>query len=107
MSAAKKKQTMGQKRAIYCVLNGHTPITEYCFGYHSCARCDEQLGDSLGGAYRSDSNVYVSHIGQNLDGCNCLANARALKRKDRALVPAEILKALDAALAATEATRAP
>ena len=38
-------------RGIACVLWGHPPIVNYCMGYVTCARCDEQLGDTLGSVY--------------------------------------------------------
>lgn len=103
MSAA--KLTIEQRRKIYCATHGHTPIRDYCFGYHHCARCGEMLGDSLGGAYRDDAAVYPSHLGKNIKGCNCAANAKKLTARDLNLVPPKFVKALKSARASKKAPR--
>ncbi len=36
------------KKSIICSLIGHSKISTTCMGYRYCARCGEQLGDSLG-----------------------------------------------------------
>lgn len=85
---ATKKLTLEQRRAIYCVKNGHSRLRTFCFGYHHCARCGQQLGDSLGGAYTAaDGTVYLSHLkGKKMDGCPCRENVKKLRRSDLALV---------------------
>lgn len=47
-----------QKRMI-CALVGHSKIQDYCFGYYYCARCGEQVGDSLGSIYPDAENVVI------------------------------------------------
>ena len=36
-------------KAIMCAVFGHPRVIDCCFGYETCARCNYQLGDSLGG----------------------------------------------------------
>ncbi len=94
MSARNTKTlTVEQRRRIFCVKHGHSRLREFCFGYHHCARCGDLLGDSLGGAYRDETAVYVGHMcrfardGTQTPGCNCPGNATKLTKKDFALVP--------------------
>jgi len=37
-----------QAKAVVCALIGHSKIVNTCMGYIHCARCEAQLGDSLG-----------------------------------------------------------
>jgi hypothetical protein len=74
--------TEEQKRAVTCALIGHSNIMTLCFGYHSCARCGEQVGDSLAGAYSNEKAVYVEH---NCDICR--TNYDCLKWSDKYLAP--------------------
>ena len=55
------KLSEDEKKKITCALIGHSKIVESCFGYITCARCDSQLGDTLGGIYDTSSNVIVDH----------------------------------------------
>jgi hypothetical protein len=50
---------MKKLKRIFCAIFRHSNIETFCFGYHYCARCNEQLGDSLGGAYRNPNGVFV------------------------------------------------
>lgn len=50
-----------QAKAVVCALIGHSRIVTTCFGYIYCARCDAQIGDSLGGASTTKDNVIVGH----------------------------------------------
>lgn len=50
-----------QAKAVVCALVGHSQIQTYCFGYYNCARCGEQVGDSLAGAYVGTDAVVVGH----------------------------------------------
>lgn len=52
---------------IVCQLIGHSRIQTYCFGYYSCARCDAQVGDSLGGVYLGAKQTVV--VGHNCETC--------------------------------------
>lgn len=54
--------TNEQRNGIVCSLVGHSRIQEQCFGYYTCARCNEQLGDALGGVYPgAEKAVIVGH----------------------------------------------
>ncbi len=89
--------TDDQIRRIYCVKHGHSRLMDAFFCYHYCARCGDQLGDSLGGVYRNDAAVYVHHMHvfthgtkeefAQMRGCTCPENAKTLTEKDFALVP--------------------
>ena len=50
-----------QRNRVTCSLLGHSKIQSVCFGYWNCARCGEQLGDSLGGTYEGRDKVIVGH----------------------------------------------
>lgn len=54
--------TEEQRNRITCELIGHSRIQTFCFGYYNCARCEEQLGDSLAGVYQgAPDTVIVGH----------------------------------------------
>lgn len=76
MTAAKKL------KAVACALIGHSRIIHTCFGYVHCARCDAQIGDTLGGAYDAKRCVILYH-----DCPTCREAAETLTWKDRLLVP--------------------
>ena len=46
---------------VVCSLLGHSSIQKTSFGYYYCARCDEQIGDTIGGIYDSSDVVVVGH----------------------------------------------
>lgn len=51
-----------QRNQIVCSLIGHSLIQTYCFGYYNCARCGEQLGDTLLSSYpNAEKTVVVGH----------------------------------------------
>lgn len=60
---------------ILCAVFGHPPVVTTCFGYINCARCGEQLGDSLGGGRSVGSEQMI--IGHDCEGC------RAVEKKLR------------------------
>ena len=71
-----------QRNEIVCALIGHSEIVEVCWGYWTCGRCIEQLGDSLGGAYSNTVAVIVGH------NCKvCRKNYKALTWKDKLYCP--------------------
>ncbi|WP_140668784.1 hypothetical protein [Pseudomonas arsenicoxydans] len=70
------------QKLMVCTLVGHSKITTFCFGYHHCARCDAQIGDSLGGLYDSSKDVVVGH-----DCEICRANFAALDWRHTLLAP--------------------
>jgi hypothetical protein len=65
-----------------CVFWGHSNIVRSCFGYITCARCDEQIGDSLGGYWNNPNCVVVGH---NCETCQ--ENYKRLSWKDKFLCP--------------------
>ncbi len=70
------------KKSIVCSLIGHSNITEMCFGYVTCARCDAQIGDSLMGIYDNPNQVVVGH------NCEiCRANYAKMTWRDKYLCP--------------------
>ena len=45
-----------------CGLIGHSRIQTACFGYYSCGRCGQQLGDTLGSVYSfANETVIIGH----------------------------------------------
>jgi hypothetical protein len=48
-------------KGIVCQLIGHSRIVTRCFGYVHCARCENQIGDSLGGYWNGENAVVVGH----------------------------------------------
>ena len=73
------------QKAIVCALVGHSRIQAYCFGYWSCGRCEEQVGDSLGGSYNAEGCVIVRHLGNSCQRCR--ENYAALTWKDTFMAP--------------------
>ena len=74
--------TDAQKKTITCALAGHPGVVNNCWGYVTCARCGEQLGDTLGGSYRGNHDVVVGH------NCKiCRRNFKKLSPVDRYLTP--------------------
>jgi len=63
--------------SVFCALFGHARVYEMCFGYVSCARCKQQIGDALAGAF-SDAK------GVSCECSQCEKNWRALRWIDRA-----------------------
>ena len=76
-----------QKKAVACALVGHSKIQTHFWGYFCCARCGEQVGDSLGGAYKPTDVVIVGH-----DCATCHTNYDALKWQDKFLVADPFVK---------------
>lgn len=72
-----------QAKAVVCALVGHSRIQTTCFGYFYCARCDAQVGDTLGSVYDASRVVIVGH-----DCKTCRENATSLSWTDTLLVEA-------------------
>lgn len=66
-----------RRNSVVCSIIGHSRIITKCFGYVSCARCDEQIGDTLAGCFDCSKCVIVGH---NCPTCD--ENRRALTWKD-------------------------
>jgi hypothetical protein len=73
---------MKKLKKILCVFIGHSNIEDVFWGYHTCGRCGEQLGDSLGGAYQNNRAVIIGH------NCGtCRKNYKKLTWRDKLLTP--------------------
>ncbi len=71
-----------QRRRVVCSLLGHSKIQTGCFGYFYCARCGDQVGDSLASVYDASDVVIVGH------NCpRCRANYEKLGWEDKYLCP--------------------
>nr|WP_288830545.1 hypothetical protein [uncultured Clostridium sp.] len=68
-----------QKKEITCSLIGHSRIQTFCFGYYNCARCGEQVGDSLGGCYPGAVDTVI--VGHKCPTCE--ANYKKLTWRDK------------------------
>ena len=75
--------TKQQRNEVVCALVGHSRIQEYCFGYYTCGRCGEQLGDGLGGVYPSAPKVVI--VGHNCKTCR--ANYAECDWRDKLYAP--------------------
>jgi len=69
---------MGKFHNVFCALFGHSKIVSMCWGYVSCGRCGQQLGDKLCGAYDTEDKVVIGH---NCDICR--ANYKKLRLRDK------------------------
>ncbi len=79
--AALGEITEPERNRITCALIGHSRIVTYCFGYVSCARCGDQIGDTLGGMTSLEHSVVVGHA------CDiCRANYQKLDWQDKLFV---------------------
>jgi ribosomal protein L37AE/L43A len=83
---------LDQQKSVLCALVGHSRIQSVCFGYWSCARCEAQVGDSLGGAYSGADKVIVGH-----DCSTCRENAKSITWRDTLLAPDPFPEAAQAA----------
>lgn len=76
-----------QAKAVVCALVGHSLIQTQCLGYFNCARCGEQVGDAIGGAYRAEGVVVVGHA------CDkCRENFAKLTWRDKFMAPKKPLE---------------
>lgn len=46
---------------VVCALIGHSRIETTYSGYHYCARCHAQVGDTLASTYDNSKSVIVGH----------------------------------------------
>ncbi|RQZ89920.1 hypothetical protein DF053_08735 [Burkholderia cepacia] len=70
------------RKRMTCALVGHSRIVTTCFGYVYCARCDDQIGDTLGGIFNLDVYVIVGHA------CpTCRDNFERMNWRDTLLTP--------------------
>jgi hypothetical protein len=55
------------RNAVVCSLIGHSRIQRFFWGYFSCGRCGDQLGDTLCSVYPFANKAVV--IGHDCDKC--------------------------------------
>lgn len=80
-----------QRNSIICSLVGHSKISTTCFGYRNCARCGEQLGDSLGSIDFGIKNAVI--VGHNCKVCK--ANFKKCDWRDKLYVKNPLTKFYD------------
>lgn len=82
------KGLRGQQRtSVCCGLLGHSRIQKTFFGYWNCARCGQQVGDSLGGAY-SGKGVFL--LGHNCAECRKVR--KLLTWRDTLCIPRSLFR---------------
>lgn len=78
---------MGNLRATVCAWVGHSRMATVFMGYQSCARCRQQIGDTLAGVGRSD----LLFVAQSAHDCpECRAFAKEMTWRDTFLTPHRI-----------------
>lgn len=70
------------RAGVVCALIGHSDIVTTCWGYVYCARCQAQVGDTLGGAATLKDKVIVGHKCKE-----CRATYAKMDWRHRYLVP--------------------
>ena len=78
------------QQKMVCAMVGHSRLLTQCFGYHHCARCGAQVGDSLGGSFRDVDNK----MGLTIINCaceKCSTSYAAFTWKDLFMVSKKIL----------------
>lgn len=72
-----------QRKSMVCALVGHSRIQTVCFGYYNCARCGEQVGDTLASIYPGAEKAVI--VGHKCD--RCVENYEACTWQDTYLAP--------------------
>ena len=80
-----------QRKEVVCALLGHSRVHTFCFGYHYCARCGAQVGDSLGSVYFCPEEVIIGHMDGNCPTCR--ENYEKLGWQDKYLCPDPFVRA--------------
>lgn len=75
-------------KLVVCGLLGHSRIITAFFGYQYCGRCNEQLGDTLGGV--GVRGYFPVH--DNSDCPDCKTVKATLTWRDYLLVPRKVLQ---------------
>lgn len=70
-----------QRNRVVCSIIGHSKIITFFWGYVYCARCNDQIGDTLGSVFDTSEKVIVGH---NCDTCR--ENYKALSWEDKLYV---------------------
>lgn len=92
--AALGKISDAQKRSVTCSLVGHSRVISMCFGYVSCARCEDQIGDTLGGSFDTSNHVVVGHRNAGRVCKTCRAAYKKLDWRDKLFLPEKTLEEL-------------
>lgn len=71
------------RNSVVCGLIGHSRIQTACFGYYYCARCGNQLGDTLCSIYPGAEDAVV--VGHNCKTCR--KNYKTLTWRDKLYCP--------------------
>lgn len=69
--------------SVTCALIGHSRIQTMCFGYYNCARCGDQLGDTLASIYNGAEKAVV--VGHKCKVCE--RNYKECTWKDKFMCP--------------------
>lgn len=81
----KKVKSLGisreQEKGVICLIIGHSRIVSMFFGYVSCGRCGEQIGDTLASCYDLTDCVIIGH-----DCEKCHENFKKMKWQDKLYV---------------------
>ena len=72
---------MSKFKKLFCLYFGHSKIVNTCFGYINCGRCEDQIGDALGGIFDLGTYVIIGHKCKK-----CKKNYEKLNWKDKLLV---------------------
>ncbi len=75
-----KIKSAEKKARVVCAIIGHSRIVSMCFGYVSCSRCQDQIGDTLASSFDLDKCVVVGH-----NCTKCQANLKKMTWRDRFL----------------------
>lgn len=82
------KISIEQKRSVVCSLVGHSRAVDMCFGYVTCARCGDQIGDTLASSYDMTDKVVVGHQTKEGKVCStCKKSYKKLDWRDTVLMP--------------------
>lgn len=82
LAPIKARVTEEQFKEMVCTLIGHSRIIDTSFCYVYCARCGDQIGDTLGGSFNGRDHVINGH-----DCSVCRENAKALTWRDTVYAP--------------------
>lgn len=96
-----EKITQEQKAKIYCIKNGHANYVDKCWGYVHCGRCNDLLGDQLGGIYNTVDKLVIGCEDTNCSICLPLKNKlndidkTIFERLSKGLSHSEAIKDID------------
>lgn len=91
MKTKKKLKSIEARRRMVCAEHGCPPVVRSCMGQITCVRCDAILGDTLMGSMDLAGYAIVGH---NCTECQRVVGT--LTRRQRRLIPADVLKAFQA-----------